>query len=98
MSKQVKDHEMDNLMDAFVSLKSREEAYAFLEDICTVKELESLSQRLEVAMLLRNKITYQDIASKTGASTTTVSRVNRALNYGCDGYDMVLDRIKSIIH
>ncbi|MBQ9391644.1 MAG: TrpR YerC/YecD [Lachnospiraceae bacterium] len=95
MSKQVKDHEMDNLMDAFVSLKSREEAYAFLEDICTVKELESLSQRLEVAMLLRDKITYQDIANKTGASTTTVSRVNRALNYGCDGYDMVLDRIKS---
>lgn len=93
MSKNVRNHEMDNLMDAFLALNSREEAYAFLEDLCTVKELESLSQRLEVARLLREKITYQDIASQTGASTTTVSRVNRALNYGSDGYDMVLDRL-----
>ncbi|MCR4611426.1 MAG: helix-turn-helix domain-containing protein [Lachnospiraceae bacterium] len=94
MSKDVKNHEMDRLMDAMVSLQSREEAYAFLEDICTVKELEALSQRLEVATLLKEKITYQEIAEKTGASTTTVSRVNRALNYGCDGYDIVLSRIE----
>ena len=93
MSKNVHSEEMDRLADAFVSLHTRDEAYAFLEDICTVKELESLSQRLEVARLLREKITYQDIADKTGASTTTVSRVGRALNYGSDGYDVVLSRL-----
>lgn len=93
MSKQVKDLETDRLMDALVSLQNRDEAYAFLQDICTVKELESLSQRFEVARLLREKKTYQDIANVTGASTTTVTRVNRALNYGCDGYDMVLKRV-----
>ncbi len=93
MSKKMQDKEMDRLMDGIASLENREEAYAFLQDICTVKELEALSQRFEVARLLREKRTYNDIASETGASTTTVTRVSRALNYGQDGYDMVLDRV-----
>lgn len=93
MSKSVKSEEMDRLMEGIASLKDKDEAYAFMQDICTIKELESLSQRLEVARLLRDKITYQDITDKTGASTTTVSRVNRALNYGSDGYDIVLSRL-----
>ena len=64
------------------------------EDVCTVNELLSLSQRYEVARMLRGKKTYLEIAEKTGASTATISRVNRSLNYGNDGYDMVLERVK----
>lgn len=74
-------------------LKSVEECYEFFEDICTINELLSLSQRFEVARMLREKKTYLEIAEKTGASTATISRVNRSLNYGNDGYDMVLDRL-----
>ena len=66
----------------------------FFEDICTVNELLSLSQRYEVARMLRNHNTYLEIAEKTGASTATISRVNRSLNYGSDGYDMVFSRIE----
>ena len=76
-----------------LSLKSVEECYEFFEDICTINELLSLSQRFEVARMLREKKTYLEIAEKTGASTATISRVNRSLNYGNDGYDMVLDRL-----
>ena len=74
-------------------LKSVEECYEFFEDICTINELLSLSQRFEVARMLREKKTYLEIAEKTGASTATISRVNRSLNYGNDGYDMVLNRL-----
>ena len=69
--------------------------YIFFEDICTINELLSLSQRFEVASMLREKKTYLEIAQRTGASTATISRVNRSLNYGNDGYDMVLDRMGS---
>ena len=93
MGKNLKTNEVDQLCDAILSLKSREECYAFFEDVCTVNELMSLSQRLEVAKMLRDQKTYLDIAEKTGASTATISRVNRSLNYGNDGYDMVFERI-----
>ena len=94
MGKDMRHRETDRLMDGILSLKNREEAYRFFEDLCTINEMESLSQRFEVAGMLREEQTYHDIAEKTGASTATISRVNRALNYGDDGYDMVLRRLK----
>lgn len=93
MSKNIKTDAVDHLFEAVLSLKSKEECYAFFEDVCTVNELLSLSQRYEVAKMLRENRTYLDIAEKTGASTATISRVNRSLNYGCDGYDMVFERL-----
>ena len=94
MSKQVRDESMDHLMDGFLTLKNRDEMYHFLEDLCTISELEAMSQRFEVAGMLRKEKTYQDIAKATGASTATISRVNRALTYGDDGYDSVLNRLE----
>ena len=73
-------------------LKIRKECYTF-EDVCTINELLSISQRYEVAKLLREGQTYLDISNATGASTATISRVNRSLNYGNDGYDLVLERV-----
>ncbi len=93
MSKKLRTEAVDNLFDAVLSLQNREECYTFFEDVCTVNELLSLSQRFEVARMLRDQKTYLDIAEKTGASTATISRVNRALNYGNDGYDMVFARM-----
>lgn len=93
MSKNIRNASVDYLFEAILSLKDKEECYTFFEDICTVNELLSLSQRFEVAYMLRAKKTYLEIAEKTGASTATISRVNRSLNYGNDGYDMVFDRI-----
>lgn len=86
---------VDYLFDAILSLKDKEECYTFFEDICTVNELLSLSQRFEVASMLRNHKTYLEIADKTGASTATISRVNRSLNYGNDGYEMVFTRMEN---
>lgn len=93
MSKQIRNEDMDHLMDGILSLQNREECYQFFEDLCTVNELVSLSQRFEVAGMLREEKTYLDIAEQTGASTATISRVNRSLNYGNDGYDMVMKRL-----
>lgn len=93
MGKRIKTETTERLFDGILSLKDKEECYAFFEDICTINELLSLSQRFEVAKMLREQKTYMEIAEKTGASTATISRVNRSLNYGNDGYDMVLDRI-----
>ena len=76
-----------------LNLKTKEECYNFFEDLCTVNELLSLSQRFEVASMLRSKNTYLEIAEKTGASTATISRVNRSLNYGSNGYKLVFDRL-----
>lgn len=84
---------MDALFEAVLCLKSKEECYLFFEDVCTVNELLSLSQRYEVARMLTEKKTYLEIAEKTGASTATISRVNRSLNYGNDGYQMVFERL-----
>lgn len=93
MSKNVKSEAVDHLFEAIMTLKDKDEFYAFFEDVCTVNELLSLSQRYEVARMLRQHRTYLDIAEKTGASTATISRVNRSLNYGNDGYDMVFERL-----
>ena len=95
MSRKIKTEAVDNLFEGILSLKSKEECYIFFEDICTINELLSLSQRVEVAKMLREQKTYLEIAEKTGASTATISRVNRSLNYGNDGYDMVFDRIEN---
>ena len=93
MSKQIRTEATDLLFDAILSLKDKAECYTFFEDICTINELMSLSQRFEVAKMLREQKTYLEIAEKTGASTATISRVNRSVNYGNDGYDMVFERI-----
>ena len=93
MSRNVKSEAVDHLFEAIMTLKNKDEFYAFFEDVCTVNELLSLSQRYEVARMLRQHRTYLDIAEKTGASTATISRVNRSLNYGNDGYDMVFERL-----
>ena len=95
MNPKIRTAAVDYLFDAILQLKNREECYIFFEDICTINELLSLSQRFEVASMLREKKTYLEIAQHTGASTATISRVNRSLNYGNDGYDMVLDRMGS---
>lgn len=93
MSKTIRTEAVDYLFNAILSLKDKEECYTFFEDICTNNELLSLSQRFEVARMLRQQKTYLEIAGETGASTATISRVNRSLNFGNDGYDMVFDRI-----
>ena len=93
MNKKIKTDAVDYLFAAILSLKDKEECYTFFEDLCTVNELLSLSQRFEVASMLRNHKTYLEIAEKTGASTATISRVNRSLNYGNDGYELVFSRL-----
>ena len=94
MNKKIKTEAVDSLFDAILCLKDKEECYSFFEDLCTVNELLSLSQRFEVAAMLKNHNTYLEIAEKTGASTATISRVNRSLNYGNDGYEMVFGRME----
>ncbi len=93
MNKKIKTDAVDFIFDAILSLKDKEECYLFFEDVCTVNELLSMAQRFEVAKMLREQKTYLEIAEKTGASTATISRVNRSLNYGNDGYDMTFERI-----
>ena len=94
MSRKLRTEAVDHLFEAILSLESKEECYKFFEDVCTVNELLSFSQRFEVARMLRTQKTYLDIAEQTGASTATISRVNRSLNYGNDGYDMVFARME----
>ena len=96
MNPKIRTESVDFLFDSVLKLENKEECYAFFEDLCTVNELLSISQRALVAYLLRKKKTYLEIAEETGASTATISRVNRALNYGCDGYDLVFERIENI--
>ena len=93
MNKKIRTEAVDSLFEAILTLESKEECYSFFEDLCTVNELLSLSQRFEVATMLRKHDTYLKIAEKTGASTATISRVNRSLNYGNDGYELVLSRM-----
>ena len=93
MGKTIHTEAVDQLFDAILSLKNKEECYTFFEDVCTINELLSLSQRFEVAKMLRQKKTYLEISEKTGASTATISRVNRSLTYGNDGYEMVFERL-----
>lgn len=89
----LKDDLLDRLFEAIMLLEDLDECYRFFEDICTVAELKSLAQRLEVAKMLRENRTYGEISSRTGASTATISRVKRSLNYGADGYKLVFDRL-----
>lgn len=83
----------DELFEAVLSLKDIEECYRFFEDVCTIKEIQALSQRLKVAKLLRENKTYNEIEEITGASTATISRINRCLHYGADGYTLILGRM-----
>ena len=96
MSKNIHTEAVDQLFDAILCLKNREECYTFFEDVCTINELLSLSQRFEVAKMLRERKTYLEVSEKTGASTATISRVNRSLTYGNDGYVMVLKRLEKM--
>ena len=94
MNKKLHSEAVDQLFEAILCLKNKEECYTFFEDVCTINELLSLSQRFEVAKMLREKRTYLEISEKTGASTATISRVNRSLSYGNDGYEMVFERME----
>ncbi len=85
----------DRLFNAVLSLESLEECYNFFEDICTIKEITEISQRLEIACRLRDKNNYLTISREVGVSTSTISRVNRALMYGSGGYKTVLDRLEN---
>ena len=82
----------DNLFKAVIKLNSIEDAEKFFEDVCTIKELEAISQRLEVAELLSDGRNYQDVSRLTGASTATISRVSKCLNYGAGGYELVIGK------
>ena len=93
MNKKFEDKSVSTLFKALLSLKNEEECGAFLEDLCTITEIKSMAQRLEVAQLLNDKTVYTEIAKKTGASTATISRVGRSLNYGTDGYKLVIERL-----
>jgi len=92
-SSRLKSERVDMLAQAFLSLQSEEECYRLFEDLFTIREVQDLSQRLEVAQMLNQKATYTEIVEKTGVSTATIGRVNRALNYGAGGYERVLDRL-----
>ncbi len=89
----LKSDSLDRLFAALAELQSLEEYYRFFEDICTISELQAIAQRLEVAEMLSREETYTTIANKTGASTATISRVKKCLNYGADGYKIVLSRL-----
>ncbi|MBU3127054.1 YerC/YecD family TrpR-related protein [Clostridium tagluense] len=93
-SSKLESEDMDFLFDGILSLQNKEECYRFFEDICTINEIQAFEQRLQVAKMLAEKRTYLDIASTTGASTATISRINRSLNYGSDGYKLILERLK----
>lgn len=90
----LKNSETDDLFKAVLLLKDEEECYRFFEDICTIKELQAIAQRFQVAKLLAARKTYNEIEAITSASTATISRVNRCLLYGADGYQLILKRMK----
>ena len=92
-SSRLQNEQADNLARAFLTLESVEDCYRLFEDLFTIREIQDLSQRLEVAQLLKSQATYTEIVEKTGVSTATIGRVNRALNYGAGGYQLVLERI-----
>ncbi len=94
MSDKLKDKSVDYLFDAILKLETVDECYDFFEDLCTVTEIKALSQRIVVAKMLQEGKVYSDIVAQTGASTATISRVNRSLQYGCNGYDMVFKRME----
>ncbi len=89
----IKSENMDFLFDCILALQSKEECYDFFEDLCTVNELQAISQRIVVAKMLSEKRVYSDIVRETGASTATISRVNRSLQFGCNGYEKLFERV-----
>ena len=93
MNSKLRDEMTDDLFKAILLLKNIDECYSFFEDICTISEIKAMAQRLEVAKMLEERITYTEISEKTGASTATISRINKCLNYGADGYKMILERL-----
>ena len=90
----LRSEQADLLARAFLTLESMEDCYRLFEDLFTIREVQDLSSRMEIAMMLRDKITYNEIVEKTGASTATIGRVNRALNYGAGGYERVIEKLK----
>lgn len=94
MNKKIKSEFADKLFQCILNMETVEECYQLFEDLCTVNEIQAMAQRMEVASMLDAKCTYVEIAEKTGASTATISRVNRCLNYGADGYKLAIDRLK----
>jgi len=90
----IKNPQTDMLVKALLSLEDEDQCFRLMEDLLTMREIRDLSQRLEVAALLRQKVTYNEIVERTGVSTATIGRVNRALMYGTGGYDMILDKLK----
>ncbi len=94
MNSKIHTESVENMLEAILHIETKEEAFDFFEDLCTVNELLSLSQRYEVASMLRSGKTYLEIAEKTGASTATISRVNRSLNYGTDGYEKIFRKME----
>ena len=89
-----KSDSVDRLFDTILSLRDRDECYAFFDDICTIKEITDMAQRLDTAYLIDEGISYQKISERIGVSTATISRVSRCLNYGAGGYRMMIDRKK----
>lgn len=89
----IKSEQTDRLFEAILSLDNMEECYRFFEDVCTIKEIQAISQRLEVAKLLKANKTYNEIEGETGASTATISRINRSLHYGVEGYKLVFKKL-----
>lgn len=91
----LKQRELEQLFHAILKLETMEDCYRLFDDLCTVGEVKSLAQRLEVARMLEEGCTYNQIESETGASTATISRVKRCLHYGTDGYKLALDRLRT---
>jgi len=94
-NQKLRDEPTDKLFEAVLTLKTVDECYRFFEDLATIGEIKALAQRLEVAKMLDEGLTYEDIVASTGASTATISRVKKCLHYGADGYRIVLERVKS---
>ena len=94
MNDKIRSDELNHLFEAILMLQDSEECYRFFMDVCTINELNSMAQRYEVAQMLSEKMTYTEIARVTGASTATISRVNRTLNYGDGGYSVAIERVK----
>lgn len=94
MNSKIKNELTDKLFECILTMKTIEDCYQLFEDLCTVHEIQAIAQRMEVAQMLDEKRTYVEIAKKTGASTATISRVNRALNYGTDGYRLAIERVR----
>lgn len=94
MNKKIKSELTDKLFQCILCMQTVDECYQLFEDLCTVNEIQAIAQRMEVAAMLDEKCTYVEIAKQTGASTATISRVNRCLHYGTDGYKLAIDRMK----